>query len=79
MAADTLVVRSPMYHSPGDEAAFMTWLKRIRAVSAVSVRGHDLHIQLRPGRVSADELREFRALFHRYGMDTSGLELLGLR
>lgn len=76
---ETLVVRAPMYHSPGDEAAFMGWLKRIRAVSGVQVRGRDLHIQMRPGRASSDELREFRALFHRYGMDTSGLEPLGLR
>lgn len=76
---DMLVVRAPMYHSPGDEAAFIGWLKRIRAVSGVQVRSHDLHIQLRPGKVSSDELREFRALFHRYGMDTGGLEALALR
>jgi hypothetical protein len=68
-----------MYQSPGDEAAFSWWLRRIRAVSGVSVRGHDLHIQLRPGKVSTDELREFRALFHRYGMDTADLERLGRR
>jgi hypothetical protein len=68
-----------MYHSPGDEWAFSAWLKRIRAVSAVHVRGHDLHIQLRVGKISADELREFRALFHRYGMDTTELESLGGR
>ncbi|MBL8771859.1 MAG: hypothetical protein JNK30_10800 [Phenylobacterium sp.] len=74
---DVLVVRGPMYHSPGDEWAFAAWLKRIRAVSGVSSRGQDLHIQLRPGRISADELREFRALFHRYGMDTTELEGLG--
>jgi len=77
--ADVLVVRAPMYQSPGDEAAFSWWLKRIRAVSGVRTRGHDLHIELRPGRVSADEQREFRALFHRYGMDTSEIEGLGQR
>jgi hypothetical protein len=76
---EVLIVRGPMYHSPGDEVAFATWLKRIRAVSGVTGRGRDLHIQLRPGKVSADELREFRALFHRYGMDTSDLEGLGRR
>jgi hypothetical protein len=72
-----LVVRAPMFHSPGDETAFFTWLKRIRAVADVRSRGHDLHIGLRPGTISLDELREFRALFHRYGMDTSDLEGLG--
>jgi hypothetical protein len=70
---DVLIVRAPMYHSPGDEAAFLTWLKRIRAVQGVQGRGSDVHIALRAGKVSSDELREFRALFHRYGLDTSGL------
>ena len=74
-----LVVRAPMYHSPGDESAFFWWLKRIRAVSGVQGRGRDLHIQLRPGKISQDELREFRALLHRYGMDTSEIESLGRR
>ena len=68
-----------MYHSPGDEHAFFGWLKRIRAVSGVQARGRDLHIQLRTGKISADEQREFRALFHRYGMDTSEIEGLGQR
>ena len=76
---DVLIVRGPMYHSPGDEAAFFWWLKRIRAVSGVQNRGRDLHIQLRAGKISQDELREFRSLFHRYGMDTSDLEGLGRR
>ncbi|MBL8552649.1 MAG: hypothetical protein JNL41_00115 [Phenylobacterium sp.] len=75
--ADPLIVRAPMYHSAGDEAAFLGWLKRIRAVSAVSARGRDLHIQLRGGPVSRDELSELRACFHRYALDTSALE--GLR
>jgi hypothetical protein len=70
---DVLIVRAPMYHSPGDEAAFLGWLKRIRAVSGAQVRGANIHISLRAGKVSSDELREFRALFHRYGLDTSGL------
>ena len=76
---DVLVVRSPMYHSPGDESAFFWWLKRIRAVSGVQARSRDLHITLRPGKISTDEQREFRALFHRYGMDTSEIESLGHR
>jgi hypothetical protein len=70
---DVLIVRAPMYHSPGDEAAFLGWLKRIRAVQAAQVRGANIHIALRAGKVTSDELREFRALFHRYGLDTSGL------
>jgi hypothetical protein len=76
---DVLVVRGPMYHSPGDENAFVTWLKRIRAVNGVQTRGADLHIQLRAGKLSLDELREFRALFHRYGLDTTEIEALSRR
>lgn len=76
---DVIVVRAPMYHSPGDEAAFAWWLKRIRAVSGVRTRGADLHIELRPGKVSTDEQREFRALFHRYGLDTTEIEALSRR
>ena len=61
---DVLIVSGPMFHSPGDEAAFFGWLKRNHAVSRASVRGRDLHIHLRPGKITTDELREFRALFH---------------
>ena len=74
--AETLVVRGPMFYSPGDETAFFTWLKRIRAVQSVYNRSRDLQISLRPGKISADEVREFRALVHRYGLDTSDLETL---
>jgi hypothetical protein len=77
VAVETLVVRGPTFYSPGDETAFFTWLKRIRAVAGVSNRGLDLQIQLRAGKISADELREFRALFHRYGLDTTDLGAVG--
>lgn len=72
-------MRAPMYHSAGDEAAFLGWLKRIRAVNGVSSRGRDLHIQLRAGALPTDDLHELRSAFHRYGMDTSGLEELRRR
>ena len=71
-----LIVRAPMFHSPGDEGAFFGWLKKNHAVRSVLNRRSDLVISLRDGRISADEVRELRALFHRYGMDTSDLEAL---
>lgn len=71
---ETLTVRGPMFHSPGDETAFFTWLRRIRAVQDVKSRGAELTVHLRPGKITADEAREFRALFHRYGLDTSELQ-----
>jgi hypothetical protein len=76
---EVLIVRAPMYHSAGDEAAFFGWLKRIRAVASVSTRGRDLHVQLRAGAISRDEFQELRAIFHRYAMDTSALEALRQR
>ena len=69
-----LVVRGPIFHSAGDEIAFFGWIRKIGAVQRVNSRGRDLEIHVRPGRVSADELRELRAAFHRYAMDTSDLE-----
>ncbi len=76
---EVLTVRGPMFHSPGDETAFFAWLRRIRAVQNVRPRGKDLNIELRPGKITADEAREFRALFHRYGLDTSELQALETR
>ena len=72
-----LVVRGPIFYSPGDEGAFFSWLKKIAAVQRASGRGRNVEIQLRPGKATGDELRELRALFHRYGMDTTDLESLG--
>ena len=69
-----LVVRGPIFHSAGDETAFFGWIRKIGAVQRLNGRGRDLEIHLRPGRVSVDELRELRAAFHRYAMDTSDLE-----
>ena len=76
---DTLTVRAPMFYSSGDEAAFFAWLRKLKAVVGASNRGRDLQISLRPGRISADELREFRALFHRWGLDTGELAALAER
>lgn len=76
---DAITIRGPMFYSAGDEAAFFGWLRRIRAVAGVGKRPPDVRIELRPGRISQDELREFRALFHRYGLDTTPLEELGRR
>lgn len=76
---DVLIVRGPIFHSRGDEDAFFWWLKRIRAVSGVSARGADLHIQLRPGAADRDEVRELRSLFARYAMDSSDLGALERR
>jgi hypothetical protein len=63
----TLVWRAPLsYLSPGDEAAFFSWLGSIAGVVSVQGRGSELHIQLRSKRLSSKSLREFVALYARY-------------
>ncbi len=62
-----LIWQAPMrYFSPGDEAAFFSWLQSISGVVSVKGRGRELHIRLRSKRLSAKSLREFIALYQRY-------------
>ncbi len=55
------------YYSPTDEAAFFGWLKSIPGVVSVEGKGRELVIRLRSSRLSASALREFIALYARYG------------
>jgi hypothetical protein len=75
-----LITRGPIFYSQGDETAFFTWVRKITLVQGVSGRGRDLELRLRSGKPTRDELSELRALFHRYGLDTTDLaELEGAR
>lgn len=63
-----LIWCAPMvYGSPRDETAFFTWLQSIPGVLSVKGYGRELHIRLRSRRLSRPSLREFLALYHRYG------------
>jgi hypothetical protein len=63
-----LIWHAPMhYGSQGDEAAFFTWLQSIPGVVSVKGYGHELHIGLRSAKLSTPALREFIALYERYG------------
>lgn len=57
------------YWSPGDEAAFFAWIQAITGVTGVRGVGRELHISLRSKRLSSNALREFIALYKRYGGD----------
>lgn len=57
------------YLSPGDEAAFFSWLHSIPGVLKVQGQGRQLHIGLRSKRLPATSLRELIALYSRYGGD----------
>ncbi|WP_157845690.1 hypothetical protein [Herbaspirillum huttiense] len=70
----TLIWQAPMrYFSPGDEAAFFTWLQSIPGVVSVKGYGKELHIRLRSKRISASSLQELLALYLRYQGELSEL------
>lgn len=64
------------YWSPGDEAAFFSWLKSIPGVVAFKGVGRELHIQLKSKRISQSGLRELIALYTRFGGNHSELAQL---
>jgi hypothetical protein len=68
-----LVAESVWYYSPNDEAAFFEWLDKIDCVSKYDGKGTLLNIYLRANAVNEDALRELRALFGRYDIDTKQL------
>jgi len=55
------------YMSEGDERAFFNWLQAIPCVIGVRGSGRELHIRLKSRRLSQNDLREFIALYGRYG------------
>jgi hypothetical protein len=57
------------YFSGHDEAAFFEWLKKIPCVQKIEGRGRTLHIAVELDALNEDALREFLALFRRYGVD----------
>lgn len=74
--SQTLVATSVIYYSPLDEGAFFEWLDRIDCVVRCDGLGSDLTITLSRAP-NDDELREFIALFHRYGVDMRQLAVFG--
>ena len=69
-----LICKAPMsYWSLRDEAAFFGWLQAIPGVLGVRGIRRELHISLRSKRLSAEGLREFIALYKRYGGRSSEL------
>lgn len=69
----TLIVEGPTYYSPGDEAAFFEWLRKIPSIQSVGGRLRDVHIETVPDALPDDDLRELIGILRRYGMDMRGL------
>jgi len=74
--SQTFVATSVIYYSPLDERAFFEWLDRIDCVARYDGLGSNLTITLSRAP-DDDELREFIALFHRYGVDMRQLAVFG--
>src|SRR5690242_13947241 len=75
MARRMIVVRGPVYFSPGDERAFFDWLLSIPCVDSVGGEVYDVHVRLK--RVPSNrDLRELVALLHRYRMNLKSLAVL---
>jgi hypothetical protein len=69
----TLVLKGPTFFSVSDERLLFEWFERIGCVSSVSGRGRELVVQLKSTKISNRDLREFLALFRRYGLDMQKL------
>ena len=64
-----LEATSVRFYSRHDEDAFFEWLKKLPCVEKCQGRGLTVHISVKPALVDEDALREFLALFRRYGVD----------
>jgi hypothetical protein len=70
----TLIWRAPLqFRSNCDEAAFFQWLQAIPGVLECRGIGRELHVKLRSSRPSATALREFIAIYQRYGGELAEL------
>jgi hypothetical protein len=58
-----------------DEDHFFGWLRQIPAVKTFAGSGTVLTIECDPGLMTDDALRELLALFFRYGVDTTQLDV----
>lgn len=68
----TLIANRVEYGSYNDEAAFFEWLDKIRGVLSYDGEGDALYIHVN-SRLNEATLRDFLALFDRYGVDMKQL------
>ena len=68
-----LIIDAIAYGSQGDETAFFSWLTSIEDVINVFGQGLELHVELKSDCLSDEPLREFIALFNRYGIPMKAL------
>ena len=64
------------YWSDGDERAHFEWMQRIPSVRDVRGEGRRVYLTIAEDEVTADDLRELKALYRRYSGDASQLSRL---
>jgi hypothetical protein len=64
------------YWSEGDERAHFEWLSRIECVRDVKGRGTRVFLDIDLTAVTSEDIRELRAIYHRYGGDEAQLASL---
>jgi len=70
-----LICDSVSYHSQGDEISFFNWLNSIESVVAVEGFGTELEVTVSSNDIPDDDLREFIAIFTRYGVELKQLRI----
>ena len=70
-----LTCRRVLFYSPGDEAAFFSFAKGIKAVSRIEDVGDAIRLHIK-GRPSGASLHDLAGLFRRYKIDTRELDAL---
>lgn len=70
-----LICDSVSYFSQGDETAFFNWLNSIESVVKVEGFGTELEVTVLSNNISDEELREFIAIFIRYGVELKQLRV----
>ncbi|MCJ8158009.1 hypothetical protein [Sphingomonas sp. LaA6.9] len=72
--ASLFFFESTTYWSDGDERAHFAWLDQINGVSRVYGELRKLYLDLNLGRLTAEDIRELRAVYRRYGGDLEQLK-----
>ncbi|MBU2892271.1 hypothetical protein KO495_02915 [Colwellia sp. D2M02] len=70
-----LICDSVLYYSQGDEASFFNWLNSIESVVKVQGFGTELEVTVSSNDIPDEELREFLAIFTRYGVHLKQLRI----
>lgn len=70
-----LACQAVMFYSQGDELSFFKWIDSINCIKKFEGVGDTMHLTVKKHKISDRCLRELIALFYRYKIDMSQLEV----